>query len=168
MTPPHHVKRGRLAGKIEVHKKRLRRAFQIAALVYRWSGDELEILLVTSRETQRWILPKGWPIPGKTAAATAAQEAAEEAGIIGHVIKKPLGRYSSTKRIGETALPAEVEVYALQFVKQKQKWKERGERSTRWLPAGAAAETVAEPELATVIRAFAEEMKQAAKASRSA
>jgi 8-oxo-dGTP pyrophosphatase MutT (NUDIX family) len=161
-------KRGDLAGRSEARKKRVKSAFQIAALVYRWQNDQLEFLLVTSRETRRWILPKGWPIPGKTAAATAAQEADEEAGVFGHVVKKPIGRYPAFKRIGETALPCEVEVYPLQFVKQKQKWKERGERACRWLPADEAAATVAEPELAAIMRDFAEEMRRPAKMPRSA
>ncbi len=161
-------KRAGSAGRAEAGKKRARSAFQIAALIHRWNADELEILLVTSRETHRWILPKGWPIAGRTASATAEQEALEEAGVFGRAMKKPIGRYSSIKRIGETALPAEVEVYALQFVKQKQKWKERGERICLWLPADEAAKTVAEPELAAIIRAFAEETRRSEKVPRSA
>ncbi len=66
--------------------------------------------------------------------------------------KKPIGRYSATKRIGETVVPSEVEVYPLQFLKQKLKWKERGERATQWLSPEDAAKTVAEPELAEIIR----------------
>lgn len=155
-----------MATTIAPKKKRIKSAFQIAALVHRWQADELEILLVTSRETRRWILPKGWPISGKTAAATAEQEADEEAGIVGHAGKKPLGRYASVKQIGELALACEVEVYPLHFVKQKQKWKERGERVCRWLPAEEAAAAIAEPALASIIRSFAEDMQTApAKAS---
>jgi 8-oxo-dGTP pyrophosphatase MutT (NUDIX family) len=154
---------------IDPKKKRIRNAFQIAALVYREHAHELEILLVTSRETRRWILPKGWPVSGKTAAATAEQEADEEAGILGHAGKKPLGRYAAIKQIGEISLACEVEVYPLHFAKQKQKWKERGERLCRWLPAEEAATTIAEPDLASIIRGFAEEMRpQPAKISRSA
>ncbi len=163
-----NYKHAALAETVDVPKKRARNAFQIGALVYRWNAGEFEVLIVTSRETRRWILPKGWPMAGKTAAATAAREADEEAGIIGHVVKKPLGRFATIKRIGETALPSEVEVYALQFIKQKQKWKERGERICLWLPAMEAANTVAEPDLAAIIRAFAEEAYRAEKAPRSA
>lgn len=164
----HEQKRRRLLARIEPKKKRVKSAFQIAALVYRWNTDQLEILLVTSRETQRWILPKGWPIPGKTSAATAEQEANEEAGIFGHAAKKPLGRFSTIKRIGELSLPCEVEVYPLQFVKQKQRWKERGERICRWLPIDEAVEMISEPDLAALIRRFADDAQQPAKVSRSA
>ncbi len=168
MAAHQDYKRALSKGGAEVAKKRVRNAFQIATLVYRWNVDELEILLITSRETRRWILPKGWPMAGKTAAATAAREAEEEAGILGHVMKRPLGRYASIKRIGEMALPSEVEVYALHFVKQKQKWKERGQRICRWLAAAEAAESVAEPELAAIIRDFAEDMRRAEKTAQSA
>ncbi len=65
-------------------------------------------------------------------------------------------------------LPCEVEVYPLQFVKQKQKWKERGERISHWLPAEEAAATVVEPELAAIIRSFADDMRRPAKVRRSA
>lgn len=167
MTARTGFKRKRVAARIAPRKKRAR-AFQVAALVHRWLGDELEILLVTSRETRRWILPKGWPVPGKTAPASAEQEADEEAGIIGHATKKPIGRYASIKRLGETELACEVEVYPLFFVKQKQKWKERGERECLWRTAEEAAATVAEPELAAIIRSFAEEIRQKAEIRRSA
>lgn len=158
----HNLKRNAVAARIEPRKKRPARAFQIAALVHRWREDALEILLVTSRESHRWILPKGWPVPGKTAPATAEQEADEEAGVIGRALKKPVGRYSAVKRIGEADLPCDVEVYPLQFVKQKQKWKERGERACRWLPVDQAEEAVADPELAAIIREFAHEMRRPA------
>lgn len=160
-------KRGKLADRKEPRKKRVRSAFQIAALVYRWNRDRLEILLVTSRAARRWILPKGWPIQGKTPAATAMQEADEEAGVIGHAGKKPVGRYTSIKKIGETAHTCEVEVYALEFLKQKLKWKERGERVSQWLPPDQAIAVLAEPELSAIIRSFAADM-QPAKARRSA
>ncbi|HEY1736120.1 MAG TPA: NUDIX hydrolase [Methylovirgula sp.] len=164
----HRSKRGSLAEQPTPEKKRTPSAFQIAALVYRWNKRRLEILLVTSREARRWILPKGWPLPGKSAPYTAMREADEEAGIFGHAGKKPLGRYAAKKRIGETVVPSEVEVYPLHFLKQKLKWKERGERATQWLSPEEAAKKVAEPELAEIIRGFAEEMQHPAKVTRSA
>jgi 8-oxo-dGTP pyrophosphatase MutT (NUDIX family) len=163
-----HLKRDGVAARIELRKRLPARAFQIAALVYRWNGGTLEVLLVTSRESRRWILPKGWPVAGKTPAASAAQEADEEAGILGHVMKKPIGRYSAVKRIGETSLPCDVEVYPLEFAKQKQKWKERGERACRWLPIEQAVEAIAEPELAALLHDFAREMRSPAHIPQSA
>ncbi len=163
-----NLKRNGVAARIEPRKKRPSRVFQIAALVYRWNSDALEVLLVTSRESRRWILPKGWPVAGKTPAASAAQEADEEAGILGHVMKKPIGCYSAVKRIGEASLPCDVEVYPLEFVKQKQKWKERGERACRWLPIEEAEKAIAEPALAALIHDFAQDMRSAAHIPQSA
>lgn len=168
MSVHHNSQRSGAIGRVDATKKRAKPAFQIAALVYRGNGKGLEILLVTSRETHRWILPKGWPIAGKTPAMTAEREAEEEAGIFGHAAKKPLGRYSAVKRIGETVLPCEIEVYALRFTKQKPKWKERGQRDCQWLPVAEAAETVAEPELAAIIRGFAVHMRPSETLSRTA
>jgi 8-oxo-dGTP pyrophosphatase MutT (NUDIX family) len=60
------------------------RRIQYAALPYRARGkSELEVMLVTSRGSRRWIIPKGWPKRGIPAHDTAAKEAFEEAGVIG-------------------------------------------------------------------------------------
>ena len=59
---------------------------QVAALCWRMGqGGAVEILLVTSRDTGRWVIPKGWPMDGKSASAAAAREAWEEAGVKGTV-----------------------------------------------------------------------------------
>jgi ADP-ribose pyrophosphatase YjhB (NUDIX family) len=42
------------------------------------------VLLVTSRETGRWIIPKGGPIKGFKPAKTAAREAYEDAGALAY------------------------------------------------------------------------------------
>ena len=53
---------------------------QFAALPWRRRADAgIEVLLITSRETRRWVIPKGWPIKGKSSAKSAAREAFEEA-----------------------------------------------------------------------------------------
>ena len=51
---------------------------QFAALCYRIKRGKVQVLLVTSRRTKRWIVPKGWPMEGRTPADSAAQEAWEE------------------------------------------------------------------------------------------
>src|SRR5580700_8279053 len=71
---------------------------QYAALPYRSTGSSgTEVMLLTSRQTKRWIIPKGWPMRGKTPHASAAREAFEEAGVIGQVAKRPIGSYSYVK-----------------------------------------------------------------------
>jgi 8-oxo-dGTP pyrophosphatase MutT (NUDIX family) len=128
---------------------------QYAALPYRLR-DGLELLLITSRDTGRWVLPKGWPMKGKTAYAAAAREALEEAGIKGKIGKRSVGAYSYGKRLSNGAvLDCTVEVYPLAVERQLSRWPEQGQRSFRWFTPSEAARSVEEPELATLIEAFA-------------
>src|SRR5579872_3742880 len=102
---------------MRVHRKTNPTAsVQYAALPYRTTErSELEALLVTSRTTKRWILPKGWPMDGKPPHATAAKEAREEAGLVGRVAEEPIGSYSYAKRLksGE-AIQCEVHVFPME------------------------------------------------------
>ena len=129
---------------------------QYAALPWRDQG-ELEILLVTSRETRRWVIPKGWPMKNKKPHAAAAREAMEEAGVTGRVVKRPIGAYSYIKRLKNGApLQCWVDVFPLKVTGQLNRWPEQGERTGHWFPVEEAAEAVEEPELQALIRAFAE------------
>jgi 8-oxo-dGTP pyrophosphatase MutT (NUDIX family) len=110
-------------------------------------------MLVTSRETRRWIIPKGWPIRGLTAHASAAREALEEAGLIGQVDRRPIGSYRYRKRLADgSAVLCKVQVFTLRVIKQLPSWPEQAERSTRWFLPEAAAKTVDERELGGLIR----------------
>jgi len=131
-------------------------ARQYGALPYR-RLDDLGILLVTSRETGRWVLPKGWPMKGKKPQAAAAREALEEAGVVGQIAKRPLGSYPYVKRLADGALvDCVVEVYPLEVQRQLKRWPERRERLTQWFTPLEAARLVHEPELARLIQAFAD------------
>ena len=128
---------------------------QYAALPYR-AGDELEVLLITSRGTGRWVLPKGWPMKGKTAHAAAAREALEEAGVRGRIAKHAIGLYHYGKRLRTGAvLTCTVEVYPLAVERQMSRWLEQGQRTLRWFGSRDAANLVEEAELAALIEAFA-------------
>jgi 8-oxo-dGTP pyrophosphatase MutT (NUDIX family) len=129
-------------------------------LPYRSTG-ELEVLLVTSRETGRWVIPKGWPMKGKTGSAAAAREADEEAGVSGEIASKPLGVYEYMKflRSGE-GQPCKVRVYPLRVTKQAEDWPERGQRSIRWFPWREAASVVHEDGLARLIESFSASMQE--------
>ncbi|WP_245620082.1 NUDIX hydrolase [Phenylobacterium immobile] len=130
---------------------------QYAALPWRRGGDGvLEILLITSRETRRWVIPKGWPMKGKTSAAAAAREAFEEAGVSGQTAKKPLGAFHYDKRLSSGRLQrVRVSVFALKVEAEAETWPEIGQRDRLWASLADAAERVDEPELKALISAFA-------------
>ena len=128
---------------------------QVAALPYRRRGGALQVLLVTSRDTGRWVIPKGWPMTGVKPHRAAGREAWEEAGALGRVGKRSLGAYRYAKRLGDgTAVPCVVTVFPLAVERLKNRWPERDERRRRWVPPEEAAEKVEEPDLAQLLRAF--------------
>jgi 8-oxo-dGTP pyrophosphatase MutT (NUDIX family) len=131
---------------------------QYAALCYRRTktGGELEILLLTSRDTGRWVIPKGWPMGSKAGYTVAETEALEEAGIKGIVEHDPLGCFGYGKAMAEgLVLPCEVQVHALEATGTVKNYKEKGERKLEWVSPEEAAERVAEAGLKKIIRAFA-------------
>ncbi|MGA7540209.1 MAG: NUDIX hydrolase [Steroidobacteraceae bacterium] len=130
---------------------------QYGALPYRKSKTAgVEVLLVTSRETKRWIIPKGWPIKGLSPKKSAAREAYEEAGVLGAIRNKPIGRYVYNKMLNErtVAIPCQVRVFPLRVRRQGKTWPERQQRDARWFPAAAAAKAVMETGLQALIAGF--------------
>ncbi|THK33435.1 NUDIX hydrolase [Ensifer sp. MPMI2T] len=128
---------------------------QVAALPYRVSDlGSVEVLLITSRDTGRFILPKGWQKKGQKQADAAAMEAYEEAGVAGQVSRKPVGSYTYWKRGEGSFERLEVLVYPLKVKKQLANWLEKGQRRMAWLSIEDGALLVDEPELATLIRNF--------------
>jgi len=123
---------------------------QVAALPWRGSGADLQILLVSSRETKRWVIPKGWPMKERSDAAAAAQEAFEEAGLDGVIAEQPLGEYEYLKRLKSgAARSVKVDVYALEVTGEHATWPEKGQRTLQWMTPVEAALGVQEPELGT-------------------
>jgi 8-oxo-dGTP pyrophosphatase MutT (NUDIX family) len=121
--------------------------------VRRAADGGLEVMLITSRDTRRWVVPRGNPIAGASAAQSAAQEAFEEAGILGPVTPEPIGsyRYEKRRRSG-VVLPAEVHLFRMAVEEERDDWPEKHQRERRWFAPQAAAAAVAEDELAEVIR----------------
>lgn len=126
---------------------------QYAALPYRIVGRRLEVLLITSRETRRWVIPKGWPMSGLKPHQTAAVEAAEEAGVEGEIEATAIGSYRYLKRIKDgMTIPTQVIVFPLLVQKQADHWREQDQRQVHWLAYRQAAARVTEPNLKRLIR----------------
>jgi len=127
---------------------------QVAALCYR-TAPRLEILLVTSRETRRWVTPKGWPMAGRPDHAAAAVEAFEEAGVDGVVSERALGTFGYEKILKSTEILAvTAALYPLEVVILREDWPEKGQRDRRWFTPAEAAELVQEAGLAQLILDF--------------
>jgi 8-oxo-dGTP pyrophosphatase MutT (NUDIX family) len=142
---------------------------QYAALPFRRGQEDVEILLVTSRETQRWVIPKGWPMKGKAPYAAAAREALEEAGVVGKVGKEAIGVYHYVKRLKNGApLDCVVDVFPLQVARQRKRWPEQGQRTGHWFSVEEAAEAVDEPELQDLILSFGQSLARSAVADDTA
>jgi 8-oxo-dGTP pyrophosphatase MutT (NUDIX family) len=128
--------------------------FQFAALPYRQLPDlTLEVMLITSRDTGRWVIPKGWPAEREAAWDCAAREAREEAGLVGEIQKRPIGSYHY-KKLFDNGLPVwcTVEVFALAVTGRLESWPEQSERAGRWFTLEDAVNAVDEPDLGALIR----------------
>lgn len=149
-------------------RERIRRFFggvpcrmQVAALPWRKTNDGIEVLLVTSRGTGRWVLPKGWPERREEPYEAAAREAAEEAGIDGGIARREAGRYYYEKQLPSgMRWRCEVLVYPLEVDAMADKWPERKKRKRQWFAARDAARLVQEPDLGELIAAFSVNPRQ--------
>jgi 8-oxo-dGTP pyrophosphatase MutT (NUDIX family) len=125
---------------------------QVAALPLVVGDDGVaRVMLLTSRETKRWIIPKGWPMKGRKPCEAAAQEALEEAGLVGRPSKKPIGSYSYFKRREAHFDLCRVDVYLLKLSKQLKNWREKGQRESHWFTLAEAATLVDEPGLIALL-----------------
>jgi 8-oxo-dGTP pyrophosphatase MutT (NUDIX family) len=126
---------------------------QSAALPLLGSGAALRVVLITSRETRRWVVPKGWIEAGEAPHRSAAREAFEEAGLHGEPDAEAFGAYAYPKRLSSgVVLPTEVLVFRFRVARLLRDWPERGERTRRLFVPEAAAALVAEPGLAALLR----------------
>ena len=139
---------------IETKQKRHTRS-QFGALCYRVTDGKIQILLISSRRTKRWILPKGWPENGMTPGESAANEAMEEAGVTGKLNDRPLGVYCYEKKVDNGKnYPCVVTIYALKVKKTLVDYPEKSERHRKWFGRKDAAKRVLEPDLALLIKSF--------------
>ncbi len=133
---------------------------QYGAICWRMHRSKVEVLLITSRDTGRWVIPKGWPIAGLSPAGSAAREAWEEAGVEGVISETGLGQFRYDKLLTpRAALPCQVEVFALRVARLKDKFPERKERRRKWFGAELAARKVDEPELRQLLARLADGLR---------
>lgn len=126
---------------------------QFAAIPFRIGPDGVRVLLLTSRGTRRWIIPKGWPIRGLKPREVAAREAFEEAGLVGTIVgKRPIGSYHYSKRMSdERPMLCYVRVFLLSVDHQADEWPEKTQREYCWVEPLQAAEMVQEGGLAEIL-----------------
>ena len=130
---------------------------QYGALPYRVSGGTVEILLITTRNSRRWIVPKGWPMAGVAPHVSAAREALEEAGVSGEIGREAIGsfRYFKQLKNGHVVVPCRVDVYPLKVTQEHKRWAEKDAREMRWCTVDVALAQITEPSLRKLIEKFA-------------
>lgn len=128
-------------------------AEQIAALPVHWDKKgRLRVLMVTSRDRGRWVMPKGWTMDGKKPWQAAKIEALEEAGAVGLISDQPIGSYHYEKRLSKgRSVTCHVTVYPMIVDRLKRRWKERKERKRHWFSPSKAAKLVEEAELSELL-----------------
>lgn len=130
-------------------------AVQYGALCWRLHQGRVQVLLITGRDSGRWLIPRGWPMAGQPPHTAAQIEAWEEAGVTGEAASEPLGSYAYAKgRAPETLRPCLVAVFPLQVTGVSRHFPEIGQRRRKWFSQQKAARKVADPALAALIAAF--------------
>ncbi len=127
---------------------------QTGALPWRLAENKgVEVLLVTSRRSGRWTIPKGWPMAGKSLAEAAEQEAFEEAGVRGTVDPTPIGTFRHVKqKLVSGDFEVDIVVHPLWVDREFPEWPELGQRKRKWFSPKDAAKRVESRELGDLIR----------------
>ena len=134
---------------------------QYAALPWRITRKgAFQVLLVTSRTSGRWILPKGWLVKGRSPAQSAEREAFEEAGVVGQVGSEPIGSYYHSKLHDDGSVEIRtVTVFDQRVTGTLLNWPEKGERKRLWLSRDEAVERAGEPGLADLLRSLRPDLR---------
>ncbi len=127
---------------------------QFCALPYRIKGGKVQVLIITSRGTGRWILPKGWPMHLSTPAEAAATEAFEEAGAKGRAVDHVLGFYTYIKNHDGSRYPVVAAVFPVKVDKLVPNWPEKSQRKRKWVSQKKAAKLLSDRELRQIVKQF--------------
>ncbi len=158
--PPRSTKSKSLLQQLAANPEKLftgkfRQQYGAVCFRYRSDGAKIEVLIVTSRDSGRWIIPKGWPMQRKKPHEAAAIEAWEEAGVRGKVRKKAIGRYTYLKILDDgDVVPCIVDLFQIEVTEVRDDFKERGERTLAWVSPDEAARRVREVELKSLLVEF--------------
>jgi 8-oxo-dGTP pyrophosphatase MutT (NUDIX family) len=126
---------------------------QVGALcVRRRNNGACQVLLVTSRDTGRWIIPKGWKAKHLKDHQSAAREAKEEAGVSGKVRSAPIGNYIYRKLDDRGGRSLQVAVFLLRVRRERSHWREQDQRRRAWFEVREAVKQVRESKLRTLIK----------------
>lgn len=128
--------------------------FQSAVVPYRIRDGQVEVLLITSLQTRRWIVPKGHLEPGMSVQESAAQEAYEEAGVKGAVRDRAIGTYDYIKADEKISVIRRVDVFPMEVSRILDDWPEKTMRQRQWMTLEDAADAVDEPGLKKIIAGF--------------
>jgi 8-oxo-dGTP pyrophosphatase MutT (NUDIX family) len=158
-------KKGKVGNSSKPRRRKVKLAVRVqyGVLPYRFSQHAaLEILLVTTRGTRRWIVPKGWPIKGLRPAKSAAREAFEEAGVTGRIGAKLIGSFAYDKLRDEAdgTTMCEVKVYPLLVKRQSHVWPESHQRTTQWVEPSRAIAMIKEADLKRIVATFAKRARR--------
>jgi 8-oxo-dGTP pyrophosphatase MutT (NUDIX family) len=111
---------------------------QAAVIPCRIRDKRVEIALVTTLSGKRWVVPKGSLEEGERPRDAAIRETEEEAGLIGDLERKPMGRYHFTRENERYV----VEVYLMRVTTMLDYWLEAKLRRRRWIAVDKAAALV--------------------------
>jgi len=123
---------------------------QSGVIPWRIQDGTIEILMVTSRQTGEWIVPKGSVEDHLGPLESAIEEAWEEAGARGTIDPDPVGAY----RYEKYGWTLEVTLYPLRVTSLEDEWLEDAEREREWVSHEAAIARVRNPGLAAVLTEF--------------
>lgn len=125
---------------------------QSGVIPYRFHDGEWQVLLVTKSKKTKWGLPKGIVEPGLSPVESAAKEAMEEAGVLGHVEDEVLGVYQHKK----WGWVCDITIYPMRVTEclGDADW-ESNKRNRRWISLADAAEYIENDDITAMILALA-------------
>ncbi len=127
---------------------------QSAVVPYRFRDGQVEVMLITSLQTQRWVVPKGHLEPDMSPSESAANEAYEEAGLKGAVRNRAIGVYDYIKIDEIVDVTRRVEVFPMKVSHILDDWPEKAMRQRKWMTLEEAVDAVDEPDLKKIIASF--------------